>query len=380
VYRIVLNIKTEKTEQSSGKSVPASVNHVAKAAQLDEAVLIIVGVNAKGSPVSQGSGFILTSEGLAGSNYHVFRGVVRAFAGCCNGRKFEIRFVEGADLDKDLVVFQLYELGNAQIPQDLPHVSFGPSNTLKVGERVFAVGSPQGLQNTVSDGILSAIRDYNSVRYLQITAPISPGSSGGPVLDSDGRMVGVATFQFDGGQNLNFAVASDYIKPLLDQHFQVSIKEFQMLARRVINERRGTTSTGDLSKQDRESKESPLTGEFGGVVYNKTAAVSAHFEIIFLENDGILAGCMGVQRPLFGSGPLAGHISGSDLRFAVTSDLGKITFIGKRRKSALDGTYSVQHPDGTQEQGYFNLQRTNSKVWNQETLFSDCPTDADYNN
>jgi hypothetical protein len=94
----------------------------------------------------------------------------------------------------------------------------------------------------------------------------------------------------------NFAVASDYIKPLLDQHFQVSIKEFQTLARQVLHEQRGSTSNGDLSKQDRESKESPLTGEFGGVVYNKTTAVSAHFEIIFLEKEGILTGCTPIQR------------------------------------------------------------------------------------
>jgi hypothetical protein len=85
------------------------------------------------------------------------------------------------------------------------------------------------LENSVSDGILSAIREVDSVRYLQITAPISPGSSGGPVLDSAGQMIGVATFQFKKGQNLNFAVAADHIKPLLDQHFQLSLNEFQSI-------------------------------------------------------------------------------------------------------------------------------------------------------
>jgi hypothetical protein len=150
----------------------------------------------------------------------------------------------------------------------------------------------------------------------------------------------------------------------------------------VLHERRGTTSTGDISKQDRDPKESPLTGVFDGVVYNKTAAVSAQFGTIFLEKEGILTGCMGVKRPLFGSGPLAGYISGSDVSFVVTGALGRITFSGKRRKSALGGTYTVQHPDGTEEQGNFNLQRTSSKGWDQGTAStsSDCPTDADFNN
>jgi S1-C subfamily serine protease len=172
-----------------------------KIGPIDEAVLTIVGLDRSGSAMSQGSGFVLSSDGLAGSNYHVLRGVTEAVAECCNGRKFEIRSVEGADLSKDLVVFQLYERGSSQKPQDLPYVTLGSSSDVSVGEKVIAVGSPQGLENTVSDGILSAVREYESVRYLQITAPISPGSSGGPVLNASGKVVGVATFQFERGQN-----------------------------------------------------------------------------------------------------------------------------------------------------------------------------------
>jgi hypothetical protein len=224
--------KTETTPPKSTKAeIPAVDSSPTKTAPFDEAVLMIVGFNSKGSAVSQGSGFIINSGGLAGSNYHVFQGVTQAIAECCGGRRFEIHSMEGADLNKDLVVFQLYELASSQKPQNLPHVTFASTLYLKVGQRVIAVGSPQGFENTVSDGILSAVREYDSVRYLQITAPISSGSSGGPILDSDGHMIGVATFQFERGQNLNFAVAANYIQPLLDQHFQVSIKEFQALVR-----------------------------------------------------------------------------------------------------------------------------------------------------
>jgi S1-C subfamily serine protease len=375
--------KAETPEQKDINTVKPLDGYSPKTTQLDEAVLTIVGMNAKGSPVSQGSGFIVSSDGLAGSNYHVLRGVTRAFAECCNGRKFEILSVEGADLHKDLVVFQLYEVGSIEKPRNLPHVTFAPSNVLKVGQRVIAVGSPQGLENTVSDGILSAIRESDSVRYLQITAPISPGSSGGPILDSDGHMIGVATFQFEKGQNLNFAVAADYIQPLLDQHFQVSIKEFQTLVRRAQRQEKGPatiSAADDIPQQDHRSDKSSLTGQFGGIVHNQTADISAEFGIVVLDKQGVLTGCMGVQQPLFGSGPLEGFFLDSDVTFIVTSAIGKITFQGKRKKAAITGTYTVEHPDGTEERGGFTLQRTSSKGPDSGFNPSNCPTDAELHN
>jgi hypothetical protein len=187
----------------------------------------------------------------------VLRGATHAFAECCNGHKFEIVTIEGADLAKDLLVFQLYELRRIEKPQNLPHVNLGTSQNLGVGQRVIAVGSPQGLENTVSDGILSAIREYDSVRYLQITAPISPGSSGGPVLDSNGHMIGVASFQFEKGQNLDFAVPAEYVQPLLDQHFQLSMKEFQSFERGAQRkERDASASTAPVVKEDRPASTS----------------------------------------------------------------------------------------------------------------------------
>jgi len=382
VFAVVVSLeKLGNSHQNASNGVKPSDGHSPKT-QVDEAVLMIVGMDAKGSPVSQGSGFIVSSEGLAGSNYHVLRGATQAFAECCNGRKFKILSVEGADLKKDLVVFQLFDVGKIEKPQNLPHVIVAPSKDLKVGQKVIAIGSPQGLENTVSDGILSAIREYDSVRYLQITAPISAGSSGGPVLDSDGHMIGVATFQFERGQNLNFAVAADYIQPLLDQHFQVSLKEFQTLVRKAERQELGsaTSSFGGAPQQDHRSDKSSLTGQFGGIVHNQTADVSAEFVIVVLDEQGILTGCMGVQQPLFGSGPVEGFISDSDVTFIVTSAIGKITFQGKRKNAAISGTYTVENPDGTEQQGAFTLQRVSSKGPGEGFNSSNCPTDAELHN
>jgi S1-C subfamily serine protease len=375
--------KSAESQQTNADAAKSSVEPLHETKKLDEAVLMIISMNSKGSPISQGSGFILTPDGLAGSNYHVLRGATKAFAECCDGRKFEIVSIEGADLGKDLVVFQLYEIGKIEKPKNLPHVTFAPSNGLKVGQRVIAVGSPQGLENTVSDGILSAVRESDSVRYLQITAPISPGSSGGPVLDSDGHMIGVATFQLEKGQNLNFAVAADYIQPLLDQHFDVSIKDFQSVVRRAKhqNAMASATSSADIGRSaDEESHNSSLTGQFGGIVHNLTVDTSAAFSIIVSDEQGILSGCMGVQQPLFGSGPLSGFTVDSDVTFVVTSAIGKIAFQGKKKNGSITGTYTVEHPDRTEQQGTFRLQRTSSKGPGRGFDSSGCPTDAEIHN
>jgi hypothetical protein len=86
-----------------------------------------------------------------------------------------------------------------------------------VGERVFAVGNPQGLEGTFSEGIVSSIRKVGMHKLLQITAPISPGSSGGPVLNVKGEVIGVSVATYRGGQNLNFAIPVNYLKALLSE-------------------------------------------------------------------------------------------------------------------------------------------------------------------
>ncbi|MBL0143476.1 MAG: trypsin-like peptidase domain-containing protein [Betaproteobacteria bacterium] len=92
-----------------------------------------------------------------------------------------------------------------------PAVTIGTAESLKTGQKVFAIGAPQGLDLTISDGIVSGMRDLPQGRVIQTTAPISPGSSGGPLFDVYGRLVGIMTFQHRTGQNLNFAVPADWI-------------------------------------------------------------------------------------------------------------------------------------------------------------------------
>lgn len=91
-----------------------------------------------------------------------------------------------------------------------------------VGDKVYAVGNPLGLEGTFSEGIVSVLRRAKGSTFIQITAPISPGSSGGPILNSRGEVVGVATATFSRGQNLNFAIPAAYVAKALSNQQRVT--------------------------------------------------------------------------------------------------------------------------------------------------------------
>lgn len=164
--------------------------------------------DANGQPLSLGSGF-LVRDGEIASNLHVVEGAASGYAKLVDQKtKYEIEGITAVDPERDLVVLKISG-------DRAPALTFGSSDAVQVGETVYAVGNPQGLEGTFSQGIVSSIREVGADKLLQITAPISPGSSGGPVLNSKGQVIGVSVATFRGGQNLNFAIPSDYLKTLL---------------------------------------------------------------------------------------------------------------------------------------------------------------------
>ncbi len=173
-------------------------------------VVLLVMEDAKGQPVSLGSGFFVR-EGEIASNLHVVEDASRGYAKVIGQTtKYNIEGITGIDPNRDLVILK------SSASRTLS-MSLGNSDAVEVGESVYAVGNPQGLEGTFSQGIVSSIRQVGSDKLLQITAPISPGSSGGPVLNSKGDVIGVSVATFKGGQNLNFAIPSNYIKDLLSK-------------------------------------------------------------------------------------------------------------------------------------------------------------------
>jgi tetratricopeptide (TPR) repeat protein len=99
------------------------------------------------------------------------------------------------------------------------------SGSFSPGQKIYVIGSPLGLPATISEGIISGLRDFNGHHLIQITAPISSGSSGGPVLNDKGELVGVAVAQFKDGQNLNFAIPKNHVELLLS-FASASVNEF----------------------------------------------------------------------------------------------------------------------------------------------------------
>jgi hypothetical protein len=174
------------------------------------ATVLLVMEDANGQPLSLGSGFVVRSGEIA-SNLHVVEGAARGYAKLVGQKaKYDIEGITAVDAERDLVVLKISASGT-------PTLSLGNSGAVQIGESVYAVGNPQGLEGTFSQGIVSSIREIGANKLLQITAPISPGSSGGPVLNGKGEVIGVSVATFRGGQNLNFAIPSNYLKALLDK-------------------------------------------------------------------------------------------------------------------------------------------------------------------
>ena len=164
--------------------------------------------DSKGVPLGFGSGFFV-GDNLIATNYHVIEGAARGSAKLVG--QFSTYTIEGAtatDKTNDLAFLKVTMSGINPLP-------LGNSSDVKIGETVYVAGNPQGLEGTFSNGIISSRRDPYTKERLQMTAPISPGSSGGPVLNSKGEVIGVSFMTLVGGQNLNFAIPSRYLTELL---------------------------------------------------------------------------------------------------------------------------------------------------------------------
>lgn len=158
----------------------------------------------------QGAGFFINKEGDLITNYHVVKGAEAIIARTSTGKLLEIRKIIAKDEKYDLARLGVKLGGNRvrwlEISDRLP----------AVGEDILVVGNPQKPENTVSNGIISAIRDIENGKILQITAPIADGASGSPVIDKWGKVVGIADAVFQKSQNSNFAIPASKVLALKD--------------------------------------------------------------------------------------------------------------------------------------------------------------------
>ncbi|MGO9307323.1 MAG: S1C family serine protease [Candidatus Korobacteraceae bacterium] len=173
-------------------------------------VVLVVVNDSNSQPVALGSGFYVRPN-LVATNLHVIEGAASGYVKVVGQKeKHTINGTTAVDSQHDLVLLDTG--GTSGTPLIL-----GDSSQIGVGDEIFAVGNPRGLEGTFSEGIVSSIRELDTGTLLQITAPISPGSSGGPILGRAGEVIGVAEGTIKEGQNLNFAIPISYLSALMSK-------------------------------------------------------------------------------------------------------------------------------------------------------------------
>lgn len=191
---------------------------------VNDGVVLITMHDALGQDTGQGSGFVIETSGLVATNYHVIASGVSATVQLRDGREVEVVGVRAHDPDNDLVILEIDEAADRLEAFEL-QVEGEPAQ----GSKLIAIGHPKGFQFTATDGIVSAVRhsedmpkEYQEVLggsddtlWVQTSAAISPGSSGGPLLDRNGRVVAINTW-IAAGQNLGFAVHVQHLHALMD--------------------------------------------------------------------------------------------------------------------------------------------------------------------
>ena len=225
----LINIAQEKPVES----LPSLIKRI------KPSTVIIFAYDDKGEFLKLGSGFFISQSGDIITNYHVLQGASSAEIKASDGKTHPINYIVADDEQSDIICLSV------NIPSQYVYPLSLSTTIPEVGERIIVYGSPLGLEKTASDGIISAIREVPGYgKLIQISAPISPGSSGSPVLNMKGEVIGIATLQMVEGQNLNFAIPSERI------------------ARLNLMEEEKTFTTEELFEQeDKEKKDSDYAYE-----------------------------------------------------------------------------------------------------------------------
>jgi S1-C subfamily serine protease len=166
--------------------------------------------------VSQGTGFIIDSEGYVVTNFHVVDGATAATIITYDYEDHQVSLI-GSYPDLDIALLKISGTYDA--------LELGNSNDIQVGERVIAIGNPLGLQFSVSQGIVSAVHRTgpNGLPvYVQTDAALNPGNSGGPLINTRGKVIGINNFKAGDSESLGFALESNYIKDAVNDIYRQS--------------------------------------------------------------------------------------------------------------------------------------------------------------
>jgi tetratricopeptide (TPR) repeat protein len=207
---LCLLYKASESQELKGEEIYAKINN---------AIVTIYASDATDKILSQGSGVVLNDKGWIVTNYHVYAGADKLVVKL-KDKIIEYTSIVGLDVEKDILILKIKD-------NTFQSIKIGNSDLLKVGQKIYALGSPLGFENTITEGIISGLRYYKkeAKNFIQISAAISHGSSGGAVVDSKGELIGISTLTVTEGQNLNFAIP---INEVLTVYNQKGIKQNQI--------------------------------------------------------------------------------------------------------------------------------------------------------
>ena len=196
LFCITIAVSAQTTEQIAEKALAATV------------YLEITDRNDQ--PLGFGSGFFVGQSQIA-TNFHIVEGAAKGTAILAGSpTKYAVEGISATDEENDLAILKVTAF-------EAEPLLLGDSDTVEIGEMVYVAGNPQGLEGKFSNDTISSFHEEDAKKRLQMTALISPGNSGGPVLNGKGEVIGVSSMTLEGGQNLNFAIPSNYLKELLAQ-------------------------------------------------------------------------------------------------------------------------------------------------------------------
>ena len=179
--------------------------------ETEKGVFQIYSYDEYGTPLNTGTGFFIDKNGLAITNHHVVDSVDIAFIKDYKGNIYQIKEIKKVCFECDMVTIQIDNNSETFHPLEITN------EIPKKGSDIFVIGNPNGLESTVSEGIVSSIRiDKKDNQRIQISAPISTGSSGSPIFNKTGKVFGVATYIYKEGQNLNFGFSTNCLEKLTD--------------------------------------------------------------------------------------------------------------------------------------------------------------------
>jgi len=195
---------TEPSMQTTTAPSPSPIKRltlVQIAAKISPSVVTLTAYNSEGEKLKTGTGFFLHQSGIIATNWHVISGANKVTATTSTGEVLQVPIVGRYNFKLDLALCSIGETGKHNFPSFTIYRKQLPPR----GTSIAVLGNPEDLAQSLSEGIVSAIRHDDAGTLIQITAPISPGSSGSPVVDNTGSLVGVAGATYREGQNLNFA-------------------------------------------------------------------------------------------------------------------------------------------------------------------------------